>query len=199
MWKEWMCGMGIGLLHIGMVLYCEEEPVVDYVHLLCQLWIGTLMFGTILWFPLFWFSRCLVSITNFRSTLVQWSIGVSSLLTIFMYNSRFTEIMSKSFDFIIFGSLFGLILTFHINVTLIHGLLYCLTAAKHTSFSSRSFRKRPWTEAEGNETCAICYEPYLRKKGRRKTWAFSCDHACCKQCIRAWIKQNPTCPFCRSL
>lgn len=58
-------------------------------------------------------------------------------------------------------------------------------------------RTIPWKKEHRQETCVICLECYHKKK-KRKTLAFLCDHAFCRGCLTLWLRENKTCPLCRS-
>ena len=46
-----------------------------------------------------------------------------------------------------------------------------------------------------NEVCPICYENMNNVDNISET---DCNHVFCESCIRVWLENNKTCPFCRA-
>jgi hypothetical protein len=57
-------------------------------------------------------------------------------------------------------------------------------------------KHRPITQSDmAGDDCAICQEAM---KVNKKCIKLSCDHVYHKNCIREWMRRNPTCPTCRA-
>lgn len=68
----------------------------------------------------------------------------------------------------------------------------CYQRWARMSVSGGAIEPQPQPEAEA-EVCAICLQAL-----RRATRASACQHYFCRACLREWLKQNASCPICRT-
>lgn len=57
-------------------------------------------------------------------------------------------------------------------------------------------KSKTLSEKPEQETCPVCQEPFII--GQTNVSELICDHLYCTECILPWLKDNKTCPICRT-